>query len=102
MYITTTGKLICPHCSGEKIVSNGAKKDLISFDLPAHGAPYYVATDRQRYLCISMQKKLCFRSWKGQTTGAMSVRGLLPISRKNRLTGHISQLLRKLNFQRAR
>jgi transposase len=55
-YIPTTGKLICPHCSGEKIVSNGAKKDQIFVDLPAHGAPSYVAIDRQRYRCTSCKK----------------------------------------------
>lgn len=58
MYVPTTGPLICPHCSADKIVGFGAKKGQIFFDLPRHGQPTITSIDRHRYRC-----KTCGRTF---------------------------------------
>lgn len=56
MYVPTTGPLICPHCSGNKVVGYGVKKGQIFYDVPKRGKPTIAAIDRHRYRCNSCHK----------------------------------------------
>lgn len=71
MYVPTTGPLICPHCSGDKIVGFGAKRGQIFVDLPHHGEPTLVSIDRHRYRC-----KVCDRTFLERLEGIDSRRNI--------------------------
>jgi transposase len=71
MYIPTTGPLICPHCSADKIVGFGAKKGQIFYDLPHHKKPTITSIDRNRYRC-----KTCGRTFLERLQGIDEGRNL--------------------------